>query len=143
VEIAPGIGLADGICDIVGTGSTLFSNGLKEVEVILRSEAVMIAQSDLSDEKQEIVDRILFRIRSVSDARKHRYILLNAPNEALAAITDILPGIKSPTITPLAREGWSSLHSVVHLDEFWDMINNLKQAGAEGILVIPIETMVG
>lgn len=142
VEIAPGIGLADGICDLVGTGSTLFVNGLREVDVVMRSQAVLVARPGLEAEKQELLDRLLFRIRSVRNADRYRYILLNAPNETLPEILRILPGIKSPTVMPLAREGWSSLHSVVDREEFWEIIDRLKNAGAEGLLVIPIETMV-
>lgn len=142
VEIATGIGLADAICDIVSTGSTLLINGLKEVEVVMRSEAVMVANKQLSDEKRKILDRLLFRLKAVIYSKENKYILLNAPNNKLNGICSILPGIKSPTILPLAEEGWSSLHSVVKEDEFWDVIDQLKQAGAQGILVVPIEKMV-
>lgn len=142
VEIAPGIGLADGICDLVGTGSTLFVNGLREVEVVMRSQGVLVARPDLSADKRIVLEKLLFRIRSVGNASRYRYILLNAPDEALPEIIDILPGIKSPTVMPLARRGWSSLHSVLNREEFWDVIDRLKKAGAEGILVIPVETMV-
>lgn len=142
VEISTGIGLADAIFDIVSTGSTLLMNGLKEVEVVTRSEAVMIANPQLSEEKKGILEKLLFRIKAVRNAAENKYILLNAPNEKLELISSILPGIKSPTILPLAREGWSSLHSVVKEDEFWNIIDLLKECGAEGILVIPIEKLV-
>lgn len=142
VEIAPGIGLADGICDIVSSGSTLRSNGLKEVENVMSSQAVLIASEDLDADKNEILQKLLFRIRSVQKAKENKYILLNAPNEKLDAIIKILPGMNSPTILPLAEEGWSSLHSVIGEDQFWDVIYELKNAGAEGILVVPIEKMI-
>ncbi|MGV8994567.1 MAG: ATP phosphoribosyltransferase [Flavobacterium sp.] len=142
VEIATGIGLADGICDIVSSGSTLFSNGLKEVEKVLSSQAVMVAAENLDPEKQQILDKLLFRIRSVQKAKESKYILLNAPNQNLERIIKILPGMNSPTILPLAQEGWSSLHSVISEDKFWDIIEELKGAGAEGILVVPIEKMI-
>lgn len=142
VEIAPGIGLAEGICDIVSTGSTLLANGLKEVETVLTSQAVMIASPTLSAAKQELLDSLLFRIKAVQAAAQHKYILLNAPNANLDAICALLPGMKSPTILPLAEEGWSSLHSVVKEDEFWEVIDKLKNLGAEGILVCPIEKMI-
>jgi ATP phosphoribosyltransferase len=142
VEIAPGIGLADAICDIVSTGSTLLSNGLKEVEVVLRSEAVLIASPDLSAAKQSILDKLLFRIEAVQKAKNNKYILLNCPNEAIEPITRIIPGMKSPTILPLAKKGWSSLHSVVDENDFWEKIDQMKALGAEGILVIPIEKMI-
>lgn len=142
VEIATGIGLADAIFDIVSTGSTLLMNGLKEVEVVTKSEAVLISNASLSAEKQEISDRLLFRIKVVKSASENKYILLNAPNSALENICKTLPGMKSPTILPLAEEGWSSLHSVVKEDEFWDVIDKLIAFGAEGILVVPIEKMV-
>lgn len=142
VEIAPGIGLADGICDIVSSGSTLLSNGLREVETIMKSQAVIVSGKNLSQEKQAILQRLLFRIRAVKNARENKYILLNAPEKAIDEICRILPGMKSPTILPLAEKGWCSLHSVVKEDEFWERINQLKEAGAEGILVIPIEKMV-
>ncbi len=142
VEIAPGIGLADGICDIVSSGSTLLSNGLKESEKVLSSEAVLVASENLKFEKQEILDKLLFRIRSVQKAKENKYILLNAPNEKLAKIQKILPGMNSPTLLPLAKKGWSSLHSVIGEDKFWDVIEELKEAGAEGILVVPIEKMI-
>ena len=142
VEIAPGIGLADAICDIVSSGSTLLSNGLQEVETILKSEAVLIGPENLDESKQEILDDLLFRINSVQEGRNNKYILLNAPNEKISEIISILPGMKSPTVVPLAMEGWSSLHSVINEDQFWDIISNLKNAGAEGILVVPIEKMI-
>ncbi len=142
VEIATGIGLADGICDIVSSGSTLFSNGLKEVQKVLSSQAVLVAAENLDSEKQQILDKLLFRIRSVQKAKESKYILLNAPNQNLEKIIKILPGMNSPTILPLAQEGWSSLHSVISEDKFWDIIEELKGAGAEGILVVPIEKMI-
>ncbi|MDY3318385.1 ATP phosphoribosyltransferase [Riemerella anatipestifer] len=142
VEIATGIGLADAIFDIVSTGSTLLMNGLKEVEVVTKSEAVLISNPSLNQEKQDILDRLLFRIKAVKNALENKYILLNAPNSALEDICKALPGMKSPTILPLAEEGWSSLHSVVKEDEFWDVIDKLKAYGAQGILVVPIEKMV-
>ncbi len=142
VEIAPGIGLADAICDLVSTGSTLLSNGLKEVEVVMQSEAVIIANPSLETEKQAILDKLLFRIESVKKAKNNKYILLNCPNEAIAKIQAVIPGMKSPTIIPLTREGWSSLHSVVDENDFWEKIDLLRSFGAEGILVIPIEKMI-
>jgi len=142
VEIAPGIGLADAVCDIVSSGSTLLTNGLHEVETILRSQAVIISNMDLNSEKQAILDKLLFRIRSVKNANENKYILLNAPESAIQKICSILPGMKSPTIVPLVEKGWCSLHSVVKEDEFWERIDQLKEAGAEGILVIPIEKMI-
>lgn len=142
VEIAPGIGLADAICDIVSSGSTLLTNGLQEAETILKSQAVIISGNNLSREKQDILESLLFRIRAVKNAKENKYILLNAPETAIKKICDILPGMKSPTVLPLAEKGWCSLHSVVREDEFWERINQLKAAGAEGILVIPIEKMI-
>lgn len=142
VEIAPGIGLADAICDIVSTGSTLLSNGLKEVEVVMQSEAVMIAGPELSAEKQEILDQLLFRMEAVNSAKNNKYILLNCPDDAIEKITSVIPGMKSPTVMPLSRKGWSSLHSVVNENDFWEKIDQLKSFGAEGILVIPIEKMI-
>ena len=142
VEIAPGIGLAESIFDIVSSGSTLISNGLKEVEVVMKSEAVMVATKKLTTGKKKILNDLLFRIRSVQRAKNYKYVLLNAPNKKLDKITSVIPGMKSPTITPLAMEGWSSLHSVIREDEFWDVIDKLKANGAEGILVIPIEKMI-
>ena len=142
VEIAPGIGLADAICDIVSTGSTLLSNGLKEVETVLFSEAVLVGNPDLSQKKKAWVDQLIFRINAVRQAKNNKYILLNAPDSAIPAITSIIPGMKSPTIMPLGRAGWSSLHSVVNENDFWERIDKLKALGAEGILVIPIEKMI-
>ncbi len=142
VEIATGIGLADGIFDIVSTGSTLLMNGLKEVETVLKSEAVLIGNRNLNEASQKILDNLLFRFKTVRNATENKYILLNAPNTAIPAICKILPGIKSPTILPLVEAGWSSLHSVVKEDEFWEVIDQLKNCGAQGILVIPIEKMV-
>lgn len=142
VEIAPGIGLADAIFDIVSSGSTLVSNRLKEVEVVIHSEAVLIAKSNLSPEKQEILDELIFRMESVQRAEGKKYILLNTPNEKIQEVAALLPGMKSPTVVPLAQEGWSSMHSVIAEDDFWEIIGKLKKAGAEGILVIPIEKMI-
>jgi ATP phosphoribosyltransferase len=142
VEIAPGIGLADAICDIVSTGSTLLSNGLKEVEVVMQSEAVIIASPDLEKQKRAILNKLLFRIESVQKAKNSKYILLNCPNESIDKITSVIPGMKSPTIIPLARQGWSSLHSVVDENDFWERIDQLRSFGAEGILVVPIEKMI-
>jgi ATP phosphoribosyltransferase len=142
VEIAPGIGLADAIFDIVSSGSTLVSNRLKEVEVALHSEAVLVAPENLSPEKQAIVDEMIFRMESVERAKGKKYILLNSPNDKIQEISAILPGMKSPTVTPLAEEGWSSLHSVIAENDFWEIIGKLKAAGAQGILVVPIEKMI-
>lgn len=142
VEIAPGIGLADAICDIVSTGSTLLSNGLKEVETVIQSEAVLIATPNLAADKKTILDQLIFRVNAVQSAKNNKYILLNCPNEAIEKITNIIPGMKSPTIMPLSRVGWSSLHSVVDENDFWEKIDLLKSFGAEGILVIPIEKMI-
>ncbi len=142
VEIAPSIGLADAICDLVSSGSTLFSNGLQEAETILFSEAVLVATNRLDAQKQQIIDRLLFRIEAVKKARNTKYILLNAPNDKLAEIIALLPGMKSPTVLPLAEAGWSSVHSVLNENDFWEIIEQLKAAGAQGILVVPIEKMV-
>lgn len=142
VEIAPNIGLADAICDIVSSGSTLFKNNLKEVEVLMKSEAVLAVSPTIVAEMEQILGKLQFRIESVLKGRDSKYVLLNAPNAKLAEITAILPGMKSPTILPLAEEGWSSIHSVVNQDKFWSVIDKLKDAGAEGILVCPIEKMV-
>ena len=142
VEIAPGIGLADAIFDIVSSGSTLVSNRLKEVEVVVQSEAVLIANPNLSPEKKEILDEFIFRMESVQRAVGKKYILLNSPNEKIQEIAALLPGMKSPTVVPLAQEGWSSMHSVIEEDDFWEVIGKLKKAGAEGILVVPIEKMI-
>ncbi len=142
VEIAPSIGLADAICDVVSTGSTLLSNGLKEVEVVMKSEAVLIASPQLDQAKQQILSQLLFRMEAVQSARNNKYILLNCPNASISKITNVIPGMKSPTIMPLGREGWSSLHSVVNENDFWEKIDLLKSLGAESILVIPIEKMI-
>lgn len=142
VEIAPSIGLADAVCDIVSSGSTLLSNGLKEVETVFFSEAVLIKNPEISAAKTEVLNKLLFRIDAVQFGKNNKYILLNAPNDAIDAIIDILPGMKSPTVLPLAAEGWSSIHSVINEDDFWGVIENLKQVGAQGILVVPIEKMI-
>jgi len=142
VEITPGVGLADAICDLVSSGSTLFSNGLKETEVILNSEAALISNKNLSPEKQLLLKKLLFRFQAVKKAKKYKYILLNAPDDKLDVICSLIPGMKSPTILPLGIGGWSSLHSVVHEDDFWNIIEGLKENGAQGILVAPIEKMV-
>jgi len=142
VEIAPSIGLADAICDLVSSGSTLLTNGLKEVEVILRSEAVLVANTKLDKAQNEILRQLLFRMQALRKARTSKYILLNAPDSKLEDICRILPGMKSPTILPLARKGWSSVHSVIEENRFWDIIEQLKQQGAQGILVVPIEKMI-
>ncbi len=142
VEIAPNIGLADAICDIVSSGSTLFKNNLKEVEVMLTSEAVLAVSPKISTERRVLLDKLQFRIQSVLRARQSKYILLNAPNEKLDAIIKLLPGMRSPTVLPLAEEGWSSVHTVINKDKFWEVLTELKQNGAEGILVCPIEKMV-
>ena len=142
VEIAPGIGLADAVCDLVSSGSTLFTNGLKEVETIMRSEAVFIGNKRLVLAKKDILKKIIFRINALRKAKDSKYILLNAPNTKLGAICKILPGMKSPTILPLAQKGWSSVHSVLKEEEFWEVIEQLKKNGAQGILVVPIEKMI-
>lgn len=142
VEIAPKIGLADAICDLVSSGSTLFTNELKEIETILSSEAVLISNKELSVNKKIILESLLFRIRSVKKARNNKYVLLNAPNDKLDTICSLLPGMKSPTILPLAESGWSSVHSVISESDFWNVIEKLKAAGAQGILIIPIEKMI-
>ena len=142
VEIAPGIGLADAIVDLVSSGSTLFANGLKEVETILRSEAVLIRSNALTEEQAALLEKLLFRIRSVKKAKNNKYVLLNAPNENLQTIIGLLPGMKSPTVLPLAEPGWSSVHSVLSENQFWDIIEKLKDAGAQGILLVPIEKMI-
>lgn len=142
VEIAPGIGLAEAVCDIVSSGSTLLSNGLKEVEVIFNSEAVLVANRTLESAKKELLQHLLFRIDSVQAGKDNKYILLNAPNDKISEIVNILPGMKSPTVLPLAMSGWSSIHSVITEDEFWDRIQKLKGAGAQGILIVPIEKMI-
>jgi ATP phosphoribosyltransferase len=142
VEIAPSIGLADAICDLVSSGSTLFTNGLKEVEVILQSEAVLTVNKNLTAEKQLILEKLLLRINAVKTAKNNKYILLNAPNHQLKNIFSLLPGMKSPTVVPLVEEGWSSIQSVVNENDFWEVIEKLKQFEAEGIIVIPIEKMI-
>ncbi|RVT72786.1 ATP phosphoribosyltransferase [Flavobacterium sufflavum] len=142
VEIAPNIGLADAIVDIVSSGSTLFKNNLKEVEVIFKSEAVLAVSPKVSAESQKIIDTLKFRIESVLRARKSKYILMNVPNDKIEAVSSILPVLKSATVMPLAQEGWSSVHTVIDKDTFWEVIDQLKAAGAEGILVCPIEKMV-
>ena len=142
VEIAPNIGLADAICDIVSSGSTLFKNNLKEVEVMLTSEAVLAVSPRIGAEEKEKLEDLRFRIRSVLAARQSRYVLMNAPNDKIDAIIQILPGMRSPTVLPLAEAGWSSIHTVINKDKFWEVIDELKRAGAEGILVCPIEKMV-
>lgn len=142
VEIAPGIGLADGIFDIVSTGSTLLMNGLKEVAIVAKSEAVIIASKSINAENQVILNKLLFRIDAVIKSKENKYLLMNAPNDKLSEICALLPGMRSPTIMPLAEEGWSGLHTVVKEDDFWEVIEQLKSRGAEGILVIPIEKMI-
>jgi len=142
VEIAPNIGLADAICDIVSSGSTLFKNNLKEVEVMLTSEAVLAVSPKITSERKELLEKLQFRIQSVLRARGSKYVLLNAPNDKLDGILNLLPGMRSPTVLPLADEGWSSVHTVINKDKFWEVIDELKKAGAEGILVCPIEKMV-
>lgn len=142
VEIAPSIGLADAVCDLVSSGSTLFMNGLKEVEVVLESEAVLIKNVSLNEIQENLLNRLLFRINAVKTAKNNKYILLNAPNDSLQQIIALLPGMKSPTVLPLAEEGWSSVHSVLNEEEFWEKIEKLKEAGAQGILVVPIEKMI-
>lgn len=142
VEIAPGIGLAEGICDIVSTGSTLLSNGLKEVEQIFSSEAVMVSNKNLSDAKREILEKFMFRMTAVRKAKKNKYIMLNAPNDSLEQIISLLPGLSSPTVQSLARPGWSSIHSVINEQDFWEKIEQIKAAGAEGILIMPIEKLI-
>lgn len=142
VEIAPNIGLADAICDIVSSGSTLFKNNLKEIQVLLKSEAVLAVSPKITSENQQILERIQFRIQSVLKGRNSKYILLNAPNDKLNDIIEVLPGMKSPTVLPLADEGWSSVHSVINKGQFWKIIDELKAKGAQGILVCPIENMV-
>ena len=142
VEIAPGIGLADAICDLVSSGSTLFTNGLKEVEVILHSESVLVANKNLDEEKRKILENLLLRINAVKTAKNNKYILMNAPNDQLENICSVLPGMKSPTIVSLAESGWSSVQSVVNENDFWGVIEKLKSFKAEGILIVPIEKMI-
>lgn len=142
VEIAPGIGLSDVIVDLVSSGGTLFMNGLKEAQIILESQAVLVSRNNLDEQKLAILDKLLFRIRAVKKAKKSKYVLMNAPNDQLENIISLLPGMRSPTVLPLAKEGWSSVHSVLSEDKFWEIIEKLKAAGAEGILVVPIEKMI-
>ena len=142
VEVAPNIGLADAICDLVSTGSTLFKNGLKEVYRIFDSQAILVANPNLSTEKKELLDQLVFRIKAVLASKYNKYILLNAPEKALDTICDLLPGMKSPTVLPLCEKGWVSVHSVVNENDFWEVIGKLKNAGAEGILIVPIEKMI-
>ena len=142
VEIAPGIGLADVICDLVSSGSTLFMNGLKEAEIILHSQSALIKTHNLSSEKQAILDKLIFRIQTVRKAKNKKYVLMNVPDNCIEKIIQILPGMKSPTILPLAENGWSSIHTVLSENEFWDNIEKIKSAGAEDILVLPIDKMV-
>lgn len=142
VEIAPNIGLADAICDLVSTGGTLFQNGLEEKDILLKSEACIGIRRNISPEAQAILDKLLFRIKSVLTARNNKYLLMNAPNDSIDQIIRILPGMKSPTVMPLATEGWSSIHTVISEDRFWDIIDRLKEVGAQGILIIPIEKMI-
>lgn len=142
VEIAPSIGLADAVCDLVSSGSTLLSNGLKEVEIIYKSEAVLISGNELSAQKQALLDKLLFRMNAVQTGKNNKYILLNAPAEATERIISLIPGMRSPTVIPLAMEGWNSIHSVINEDVFWEVIESLREAGAEGILVVPIEKMI-
>jgi ATP phosphoribosyltransferase len=142
VEIAPSIGLAEGIFDIVSSGSTLMMNGLKEVEEVFKSEAVLIGNKNLADWKKAILDKLLFRINAVQTGKSNKYVLMNVPNTSIPKIIELIPGMRSPTILPLAQEGWSSVHSVLSEDQFWENIEGLRAAGAEGILVVPIEKMV-
>jgi ATP phosphoribosyltransferase len=142
VEIAPGIGLAEAICDLVSSGSTLFMNGLKEAQPILQSQAVLVRNNGLDEARMALLHKLLFRLQAVKKAKNNKYILLNAPNERLSEIVGLLPGMRSPTVLPLAEEGWSSVHSVLNENEFWEIIEKLKAAGAQGILVVPIEKMI-
>lgn len=142
VEIAPNIGLADAICDLVSTGSTLFKNGLEEQDVVLRSEAVIAASPKMDAERKEILDRLLFRIKSVLAARNKKYLLMNVPTDKIPAITKMLPGMRSPTVLPLAEKGWSSVHTVIDESRFWEIIDELRATGAEGILIVPIDKMI-
>ena len=142
VEIAPNIGLADAICDIVSSGSTLFKNNLKEMEVLLKSEAVLAVSPKIQPTQQELLEQLQFRLRSVLEARQNRYVLMNAPNDRLDAIIELLPGMRSPTVLPLAEKGWSSIHTVIKKDRFWEVLDQVKKEGAEGILVCPIEKMI-
>ena len=142
VEIAPNIGLADAICDLVSSGNTLFMNGLEEKEVLLKSEAAIFVSRRISPEARALLDKLIFRFKSVLAARNNKYLLMNAPNEALPEIINILPGMKSPTVVPLAAPGWSSVHTVISEDRFWEIIDQLKEVGAQGILIIPIQKMI-
>jgi ATP phosphoribosyltransferase len=142
VEIAPNIGLADGICDIVSSGSTLFKNGLRETQVMLRSEAVLAKSPNIKPEQEQILEKLLFRMQAVLRAKNTKYVLMNLPNSKIAEVSKILPVLKSPTVLPLAKKGWSSLHTVIDETKFWDVIDELKNAGAEGILIVPIDKMV-
>jgi ATP phosphoribosyltransferase len=142
VEIAPNIGLADAICDLVSSGNTLFMNGLEEKEVLLKSEAAIFTSRRISPEARALLDKLIFRFKSVLAARNNKYLLMNAPNEALSEIINILPGMKSPTVVPLAAPGWSSVHTVISEDRFWEIIDQLKEVGAQGILIIPIQKMI-
>ncbi len=142
VEIAPGIGLADAVCDLVSSGSTLFTNGLKEVETVLQSEAALVSRPNLETNLRKILEKLLFRIKAVISAKQNKYILLNAPNEKLSEIIALLPGIKSPTVMPLAEKDWSSVHSVISEDDFWELVEKLRDVGAEGILVLSIDQMI-
>ena len=142
VEIAPNIGLADAICDIVSSGSTLFKNNLREVEVMLQSEAVLAVSPKIGAAQREILEQFRFRLQSVLEARQNRYVLMNAPNDRLEAIIELLPGMRSPTVLPLAEAGWSSIHTVINKDRFWEVLDRVKKEGAEGILVCPIEKMI-
>ena len=142
VEIAPNIGLADAICDIVSSGSTLFKNNLREVEVMLQSEAVLAVSPKIKPAQREILDQFRFRLQSVLEARQNRYVLMNAPDDRLEAIIELLPGMRSPTVLPLAEAGWSSIHTVINKDRFWEVLDRVKKEGAEGILVCPIEKMI-
>jgi ATP phosphoribosyltransferase len=142
VEIAPNIGLADAICDLVSTGGTLFQNGLEEKDILLQSEACIGIRKNIDPAAQAILDRLIFRIKSVLTARNNKYLLMNAPNDSIHRIIEILPGMKSPTVMPLATEGWSSIHTVISEDRFWDIIDQLKDVGAQGILIVPIEKMI-
>lgn len=142
VEIAPSIGLADAVCDLVSSGSTLFTNGLEEVETVLKSEAVLISQTNLDADLQAILDKLLFRIKAGKSAKQNKYILLNAPNKKLKKIINLLPGMRSPSVLPLAESDWSSVHSVINENDFWEVVENLKREGAEGILVLSIDQMI-
>ena len=142
VEIAPGIGLADAICDLVSSGSTLLTNGLKEVEIVMQSEAVLVSRKNLQPKLKQILEKLLFRIKAVQAAKNNKYILLNAPDDRLEKVISLLPGMKSPTVMPLAEKGWSSIHSVINENDFWEIVESLKEAGAEGILVLSIEQMI-